>query len=103
MRAIALEVAKDATLEDTLRAPAKELANRLALVDYSGYPILPTAYSALSSLLTQPLTETEASLACQGLTAVVFTEKNRSIHIGNLTVLLDPALDAPAVVRPILH
>ena len=50
-------MAKDTSLEDTLRSPAKELANRLTLVDYSGYPVLPTAYSALSSLMTQSLSE----------------------------------------------
>ena len=99
IRAIALEVAKDTTLEDTLRTPAKELANRLTLVDYSGYPVQPTPYSALSSLLTQPLHETDAVIACQGLTAVVFIEKTRSMHIGNLTILLDTTMDAPSVVR----
>jgi hypothetical protein len=42
------------------------LATRLTLVDYGGYPVLPTPHSALAALLAEPLDASQARDACQG-------------------------------------
>jgi len=43
-----------------------QLATRLTLVDYGGYPVLPTPHSALAALLAEPLDAPQARDACQG-------------------------------------
>jgi hypothetical protein len=65
-------IVSSSSLSRTLHARASpphhllQLVTRLTLVDYGGYPVLPTPHSALAALLAEPLDAPQARDACQG-------------------------------------